>query len=920
MNPARRFVIPRFFTPALVAALTLGATSILQAAALLVTSTNDTGSGSLRQAILDANSTSEPDVIAFQIPGGGPFTISPVSKLPPITAPVRIDGTTQPGYAGTPLIELNGASMPAESDGLLITGGASVIRGLAINHCKRDGIRIQGPGGNSIEGNYLGTDPSGTIARPNGESGVFLFRSGTNVIGGGSLAARNVISGGNLNGIFVLDPPSRKNVIEGNFIGVSATGTGALGNQQNGIAIASAPECRISNNVISGNGESGVYLLGAAATNNVIEANLIGTDFTGKVAIGNRLDGVTIYGAAGNTIGGTAMEERNVISGNVNVGVRITLGSARRNVVMGNYIGTDATGLMSLANRTNGVTVAGAPGNTVGGTIAGARNLISGNEQNGILIIEAGSSNNLVQGNFIGVDATGSSALPNTTSGVTIDRAAGNRVGGTTEGARNVISGNKQVGIYLVEAGGGNNVVQGNFVGSDGTGTSAVPNSLAGIRIETPGNIIGGVEPGARNVISGNRQSGIFLFGTNATNNLVEGNFIGTDASGNRALGNAFGGVSFFNASDNQIGGADANARNLISANSDSGISLQGQGTTRNVVQGNFIGTDLGGTTALGNAVGGIYLYGASSNSIGGTLPGTGNLISGNSKTGISIGDPGANGNLIQGNFIGTAYDGLKPLPNQWHNIELLNTASGNLIGGPTAQSDNLIGYTGTAGYDGIRIRDGCIGNLISRNSIFSNGESSPNGLGIDLSADGVSADQRMLLEEAVSDENVTIIRGQLKGVANQRLRVQFYANQSAHVSGYGEGQIYLGVTSIDVGAGGQRNFTATFPTGKHAGEFISATLTDSEDNTSEFARDIQALEPPALIARAATIQAGRMLEWPDKPGGFVLLNTTNLTSPVSWVLATGLVVKDGGTNRVLLVPEQGNLFYRLEFVGEGEQ
>ncbi|MGN6644490.1 MAG: hypothetical protein ACTHKU_15970, partial [Verrucomicrobiota bacterium] len=438
-------------------------------ATLIVSNTNDSGSGSFRQAILDANSLAGTNTILFQIPGTGPFTLNPVSTYPSIAPnPVIIDGTSQPGYAGQPLIQINGANIGSGGDGLQLAAGYSQVRGLAVYQCKRDGIRIQGAGTNVIAASYLGTDASGTNSLGNSEAGIYLFQSSGNLIGGTTAAARNVISA-NLHGIAIENNSSASgNCIQGNYIGVNAAGTKRLGNLNNGIYLIGAPGNLIggllpgSGNLISGNGLSGIFLNGTAATGNAIQGNFIGTDFTGTFTISNRLDGVTISGAPGNTVGGTATGARNLISGNAGRGVWIGNSGASENVIQGNFIGTDVSGKIALANGTNGVAIVGVANNQIGGTIAAARNIISGNQRAGVLLIQTGATNNRLEGNFIGVDATGTNALPNAFGGVTVDGVAGNIIGGTATGAGNVISGNSFNGVYLVNAGGGSNVLQGN--------------------------------------------------------------------------------------------------------------------------------------------------------------------------------------------------------------------------------------------------------------------------------------------------------------------------------------------------------------------------------------------------------------------------------------------------------------------------
>src|SRR5207248_2679907 len=148
------------------------------------------------QAILDANATvGVTDTIVFNIDGAGVHTIAPLSALPTITDPVILDGTTQPGYAGSPLIELDGSSTGPDTDGLVITAGSSTVRGLAVNRFSGAGILLRTNGHNVLAGNYLGTDPTGTVAWGNGVAGVLIDSSSDNTIGGTGAWERNVISG-----------------------------------------------------------------------------------------------------------------------------------------------------------------------------------------------------------------------------------------------------------------------------------------------------------------------------------------------------------------------------------------------------------------------------------------------------------------------------------------------------------------------------------------------------------------------------------------------------------------------------------------------------------------------------------------------------------------------------------------------------
>ncbi|HEY4233266.1 MAG TPA: choice-of-anchor U domain-containing protein, partial [Lacipirellulaceae bacterium] len=348
----------------------------------LVTNTLDSGAGSLRQAMLDANATPNiggPDVIRFSIPGVGAHTIQPLSPLPGITDPVVIDATTQSGYAGAPVIELDG-SLAHGGNGLFITSGGTTVRGLAINRFVSGAngeIWMQGLGGNVIQGNYLGTNLAGTAAFPlasQASYGVIIFGSDDNVIGTdgdgtGDAAEGNVISGHNTAGVLLeLGQPGElpeNNVIAGNRIGTSADG-----------------------NTVLGNGRMGVFLISGTGTR-----------------IGTNSDGVS------DTL------ERNLISGNPEAGVYI---SDNGNIVAGNFIGTNPIGNASLPNG-DGVITQNASNNRIGGMAPGAGNLIAFSTHDGVIIDKLGTGNSIL-GNSIyansqlGINLNAAGQLP---SGVT---------------------------------------------------------------------------------------------------------------------------------------------------------------------------------------------------------------------------------------------------------------------------------------------------------------------------------------------------------------------------------------------------------------------------------------------------------------------------------------------------------------------
>ena len=567
--------VKRFFGAAAMCLLVAGRTGL--GATFTVTNTNDSGPGSLRQAILDANATAGADLIGFNIPGPGVHTISPLSALPALTddAGVTIDGYTQPaatpnslaiGDNAVPLIELSGVAAGTRADGFRVQSSSNRVQGLVITgfgSLSFGAISIETGASNRVTGCFLGTDATATAARPNGF------------------------------GVFVENP---------------------------------------------------------------------GSFPTGPVST---------------TIGGTMAAERNVISGNSSTGVVISSG-ASGTVVVGNYVGTDASGTSALGNAGGGVDVLASLGNSIGGVASGSGNLISGNTGSGILISAAEVT---VEGNRIGTNAAGSAALPN------------------------------------------------------GTGVQVV--------IGGSGIIIGGTSVAAGNLISGNSIHGVRLF---------------------RPLG--------------------------------------GQ------VQGNLIGTDVSGIASLGNVQDGILIQGAlSPDSVGGIV--TGNVIAFNGAAGVAVGPD---------------------------------------------------------------LNDTSFGDRITRNSIHDNG-----GLGIDLGSDGVTPNDPAdgdtgpnglqnfpVLNSAASNGEALTVFGTLDSAPNTTFSVELFANSSCDPSGFGEGQSFLGATTVTTDAAGHALFQAAGPA-RSGVSFVTATATDPAGDTSEFSACSRVaagssvavpVSPVALAAFAALLAA----------------------------------------------------------------
>ncbi len=372
----------------------------------IVTNTGDSGAGSFRQAITDANGSAGVDTIAFNIPGAGPHTIQPLSSLPTLTDTVIIDGYTEPeAFPATStapavlMIELDGGLAGSDVDGLTFVAGQNTLRGLAIIHFDRHGVLVQINGGNVIEGNHLGANAAGFGDPYNGGHGI-LVETPDNTIGGTTAGARNVVSGNNLNGIVISGPTACRNVVQGNYVGPNSDGSPGLGNQT-GISIWQAPQNTIggtipgAGNVSSGN-FGGICISGTAAHGNVVQGNFVGTDVTGASGVGQQYGGVCLTNAPNNTIGGTDPGARNVISEN-SWGGLVILGSASTgNLVQGNYIGTDVTGTVAISNYPYGIWIYDdASSNTIGGATTESGNLIAYNDYSGVCI-ESGSGNSIM--------------------------------------------------------------------------------------------------------------------------------------------------------------------------------------------------------------------------------------------------------------------------------------------------------------------------------------------------------------------------------------------------------------------------------------------------------------------------------------------------------------------------------------------
>jgi len=396
------------------------------------------------------------------------------------------------------------------------------------------------------------------------------------------------------------------------------------------------------------------------------------------------------------------------------------------------------------------------------------------------------------------------------------------------------------------------NTIQGNFIGTNPAGNSAPGNTFRNIIVASDNNLVGGTSPAARNVISGAialngvGPSGVGVEILFAQGNAIQGNFIGTDASGTVPLGNQGQGVVIESLNGtNLVGGTSPGARNVISGNGSFGI-----GAITATIQGNFIGTDVTGTIALGNRPAGV---GVSDSIVGGSSPAARNIISGN-MNGVEL---FAGSSQVIGNFIGTEATGTAALGNTQSGIVFDDNASGSTIGGAIGLG-NTIAFNGSHGI----VMPGPTTNPIKNNAILTNSIFSNGGLGINLGSDGVTPNDLgdtdagpnnlqnfPVINSAITNGSSTTVTGALDSTPNTGITIQFFGNASCDPSGNGEGQTFVGSINQTTGVDGHFMFSATMMTNVPAGQFITTTATDSANNTSEFSQCVQvtATAPPAL-------------------------------------------------------------------------
>ncbi|MCU0708058.1 MAG: PKD domain-containing protein [Pirellula sp.] len=646
----------------------------------LVSNTNDAGFGSLRQAVADANASSGHDLIAFAIDDallvGGRYLIEAGDGLL-VSDMSTIDATTQFDFAGDPLVELRNESVVPSPTGfafpldgfLSYDASGSSLRGFSLTGWANGvtvnandvliagnyfGIPLDGSsgGGNEIgiqassdytgiviggiesrdrnvianssvagidlfaisgvviQGNYIGTDPTGMSNLPN-QRGIRIQRSivgladdnriGSLATGAGNLISGNTIAGVEIDGGFA---GIENNQVIGNWIGVDATGNAALPNGVGVLLINSTFATTVASNVISGNNTHGI-LITDGAVGNTIAGNILGLNADGTTAVPNLNHGISIEnGSANNVIGGLDTDSRNIISGNNLFGVSVT--SSNDNRILGNYLGLDRTGALQLANGLGAISLNNASFTSIGsnGTELNRNRIVGADASQTGISLENQSNSNAITANHFGLSAS-DQPLGYLNNVILISDSDENTIGGTTEAERNVLGQYTSHGI-LITNGSELNVVTGNYVGVHPDGNSPLfteSHQTTGIAlINSPNNFIGLATIGAGNLISGN-QTGIFIGGTQSTSNEIIGNAIGLNADGNAAIGNEQG-ILIGDARNTRVGGVAVGQRNIISGNR-IGIGIYGDNRDT-TISGNWIGTDASGDTQTGMAVGNL--------------------------------------------------------------------------------------------------------------------------------------------------------------------------------------------------------------------------------------------------------------------------------------------------------------------------
>lgn len=676
------------------------------------------------------------------------------------------------------LIGTNGDGTSDTLEGNLISGGLTFSGDAGI------GIQISASNNNRVAGNKIGTNAAGTASLAN-QVGIILNSSaqynliGTNGDGVTDNLENNVISGNTASegiGVQIGGTGTSFNRVSGNYIGTTADGLSALPNNLGVVVNLGAKFNTIGTNsdgffdpaernLISGHTVSeaiGIQIGGVGTSFNRVMGNYVGLNLNGA-ALGNGLGVVVNLGATYNYIGtdgdgANDAAERNIISGQFSavdgIGIQIAGTGTNFNRVAGNFIGTDPSGLLAVPNQIGVVVNLGAAHNIIGTNADGVsdlleRNIASGNTTGqgiGVQVSGIGTSNNLVTGNYIGINAAGSplsnhiGVIVNLGASYNVIGTNGDGVGDSIEG--NVVCGNtggEGIGVQISSSGTTNNRVAGNKIGTDATGNVGVSNSIGVIiNLGAQHNIIGTNGDGVndlleRNIISGQSVGegiGVQISSVNTSNNRIAGNYIGINAAGTAAIRNHVGILINLGATNNLIGTnsdgvADYMERNIISGNTTAlgegvGVQISLSGTSGNRVSGNWIGLNPTNTAVIPNNLGVVINLGASNNIIGTNADNLRdslerNVISGNT-IGVRLGNLTTTGNLVAGNYIGSDARGIFDFGNTTDGVVVSAVGAGNVIGGSVSSAANWIRFNDRYGVQISGADSAVRGNTITSN------------------------------------------------------------------------------------------------------------------------------------------------------------------------------------------------------------
>ncbi|MEO1667019.1 MAG: right-handed parallel beta-helix repeat-containing protein [Chloroflexota bacterium] len=748
---------------------------------------------------------------------------------------IDVRGSTMPAPPTTTMNTISGNTITDNgNDGIQIIFQASdnLIENNIIGGNTQDGMRIADLAtGNEVRNNLIGVDASNT-AIGNGNNGILIENEASNNTIDGNTIRFNVIDGIAIIGTTMtpLLANTTLNTISGNTIS---------DNSSDGITIidGATNNSVSSNNTISNNGDDGIEILGTTTTLNTISGNTITNNAQDGVIIGN--------GASANTVSG------NTIGGNTLNGINITGSGADSNQVLNNFIGVDASS-NAIGNGERGIQIGGAASSNII-----EANTIGRNTFSGIIITNAGTDNNEIRDNFIGVDSNGND-IGNGINGVRInDGASANTVEGNTIG-RNTFS-----GVTIINAGTENNEIRDNFIGVDSSGNN-IGNSIHGVVINdgASANTVEG------NTIGENTNNGIRIDDPNTDNNTISNNFIGVDASDND-IGNGNDGVQIDNgASDNLVQG------NTISGNDNDGVDVRGGGTSGNQILNNTIGLNAAGSTAIANGNEGIRL---SNNTSDNTI--TGNTISGNTLNGIQF--DGASDITITANTISSNGSNGILLTNSSDDAEILSNSITNNGGLGIDLSVTLTG-------DGVTLNDGA------------DADTGPNDLlnfPVISTVETVSGVTTVIFSVATSAPTVT---------------VEFFENAACDSNGFGEGETPLEVfTNVPTNSTETRTLSATVTNGG----CVTATTTEVRSPvgiTSEFSAGvINTTSDPDLsvtkLASVTTADSGDTVAYTITVENIGVQDATNatLTDTVPSQLTFLSFINDAGGACSFTAPDQ---------------